>query len=83
MAWALHVYTVDPGDHTVKVEHIFYGLTKAEAEDYYKEHLDSCNYFRPAETEGRNVQEWEEIDEEDIPEMDIDGEDEEEGEEEP
>jgi hypothetical protein len=72
MAWALHVYTVDPGDDTVKVEHIFYGLTRAEAQDYYGEHLKSCNYFRPAEEEGRNVEEWVEIEEDEIPELDLD-----------
>lgn len=28
MAWALHVYIINPDDEQIYVEHIFYGETK-------------------------------------------------------
>jgi hypothetical protein len=57
MAWALHACIVDPGDGEIKVEHIFYGETEEECDDYYQEHLGTCSYFRGAE-HGDKVISW-------------------------
>ena len=59
MAWAKHVYIINPEDEEIFVEHIFYGDTKDEAEQVEKEHLGSCEYFRAAEQEGRTDSWWE------------------------
>jgi hypothetical protein len=67
MAFALEVFIIDGGDQTIKVAHTFYGLTEAEVETYKREHLSSCDYFRSAMSEGRVIEELEEIDEDDLP----------------
>ena len=69
MAFALHIDIVDPGDGTIKVTHTFWGLTRGEVQTYKREHLGSCEYFLAAEQEGRTVEELEEVDEEDLPEV--------------
>lgn len=67
MAYALHVYIINPDDEEIYVEHIFYGENKDAAEQVKKEHLGSCEYFRAAEAEGRTDEWGEEIREEDLP----------------
>lgn len=61
MAWAYHVYIVNPDDLEIYVEHIFYGHTKNECTQVRDEHLGSCAYFKAAEDEGRTDGKWEEI----------------------
>jgi hypothetical protein len=72
MAYALHVYIVNPDDEEIYVEHIFYGETQADARHVKKEHLESCEYFRKAEAEGRTDEEMLEIEDEDWPQIDED-----------
>lgn len=69
MAFALHIDIVDPGDGAIKVSHTFWGLTRREAETYKREHLGSCEYFRAAEQEGRTIEELELIDDDELPEV--------------
>jgi hypothetical protein len=69
MAFALHIDIIDPGDGTIKVSHTFWGLTQREVETYKREHLGSCEYFRAAEQEGRTLEELEEVDEDELPEV--------------
>lgn len=76
MAWANHVYIINPDDECVYVEHIFYGDTKAEAETVKQKHLGSCEYFKAAQNEGRTDEWWDEIPVEDLPS--VEGADEEE-----
>lgn len=73
MAFALYIDIVDPGDNTIKVSHTFWGVTKGEVFTYKREHLGSCEYFRAAEQEGRTIEDLEEIDESDLPEVEVDG----------
>jgi hypothetical protein len=82
MAYALEVLIIDKGDKTIKVAHTFYGVTEREVLTYKREHLQSCEYFRAAEKDGRVIEELERIDEEDLPDPDDYAEDEEEEEEE-
>lgn len=70
MAFALEVAIVDGGDETIKVVHTFYGLTEDECRTYFKEHLETCDYFRSAKRDGRLLEDLEEIDDDDLPEMD-------------
>jgi hypothetical protein len=77
MAWAYHIYRVDPGRDFIAVEHIFYGHTKAECLAEFRAHLGACSGLNAAEEESRIEEEWEEIDLEQIPVPD-DEEDEEE-----
>jgi hypothetical protein len=67
MAYALEVLIVDGGDQTIKVAHIFYGLTEKECRIYYREHLGSCEYFKAAHAEGRVIEELEHVDNDDLP----------------
>ena len=67
MAWALHVYIVNPDDEQILVEHIFYGETKDDAEQVKEEHLGTCSYFKAAEEEDRTDQKFVEIDDEEWP----------------
>jgi hypothetical protein len=77
-AWEYHVYLIEPGNDYIPVEHIFYGFTKKECLDRYKAHQDVCGSFGPAVREGRTDDEWVEIDEDDLPTVDDDEDDEEE-----
>ena len=61
MAWAYHVYIVNPDDEEIYVEHIFYGETKQDCTHVRDEHLGSCAYYKTAEDEGRTDDKWEEI----------------------
>jgi hypothetical protein len=72
MAYVLEVHIVDAGDNTIKVSHMFWGLTVAEVREYFREHLASCEYFRAAHKEGRVIQELEEIDDDELPDADLD-----------
>jgi len=67
MAWAYHIYRIDPGRDIIAVEHIFYGHTKAECIQEFNEHLRACSGLCAAENEERIEEEWEEIDPEQIP----------------
>lgn len=75
MAFALHIDIIDGGDETIKVSHTFWGLTRGEVLTYKREHLGSCEYFRSAEQEGRTIEDLEEIDESDLPEVELEEED--------
>lgn len=72
MAYALEIAVVDAGDRTIKVVHTFYGLSEREVRSYKREHEASCEYFRAAVKEGRTIEELEEIDDEDLPEVEVD-----------
>lgn len=61
MAWAYHVYLVDPTLDHVPIEHIFYGHTKEECTKRFEAHQDVCGSFGPAIDEGRYDDEWKEI----------------------
>jgi hypothetical protein len=67
MAWAYHIYRVDPGEDIIRVEHIFYGRTKAECIAEFHRHLGACSGLNAAEDEDRIEEEWEEIDPGQIP----------------
>jgi hypothetical protein len=67
MAYKLEIDIVDAGDETIKVTHIFWGVTEQEVETYKREHLGSCEYFKAAEREGRTIEEMEEIDTDELP----------------
>ena len=66
-ACLLEIAIIDAGDDTIKVVHQFYGLTKKEVETYKKHHLETCDYFRSAEKDGRTVETLEEIDAGELP----------------
>ncbi len=69
MVFILEVLIIDAGDRTIKVGHNFYGETEKECETYKREHLESCEYFRSAQREGRLIEElWELDDDEHLPE---------------
>jgi hypothetical protein len=70
MAFALEVQIIDAGDSTIKVAHVFYGMTERECRTYMREHQQSCEYFAAAVKDGRTIEELEEIDDEDLPEAD-------------
>lgn len=61
MATALHSFIKENG--RVIVSHTFYGKTEGEAEKWKKHHLESCEYYRAAEKEGRTLEVTEELDE--------------------
>lgn len=68
MAYILRVYIIDPGDQTIKVEHVFYGLTEEEVDTYYREHIGNCEYFAAAEKEDRIIEVIEpDVDVDDLP----------------
>lgn len=69
MAYKLEISIIDGGDNTIKVVHIFYGVTLAEVETYKREHMASCDYFRSAVKDGRVIEEVEEIEEDELPEV--------------
>ena len=71
-AYKLEIDIIDAGDDTIKVTHIFWGTTEQEVETYKREHLASCDYFRSAEKEHRVIEELEEIDEDELPEVEVD-----------
>jgi hypothetical protein len=77
MAYQLTVWIVNPDDEKIYVEHNFFGETKADAEHVKREHLESCEYFRAAQAEGRTVESGEEIESSDWPEVEGDDKDEE------
>jgi hypothetical protein len=68
MAYLLEVAIIDGGDETIKVVHQFYGESEEEVQTYKREHLSSCSYFKSAETDGRTVENLEEIEEDELPE---------------
>ncbi len=72
MAIKITVDVVDPGDETIKVSHIFWGKDEAEARTYFTEHLASCDYFAAAAEDGRLIEEIEEIDDDELPEVETD-----------
>jgi len=63
----LEVAIIDAGDQTIKVVHQFYGTSVKEVETYKREHLESCDYFRSAEHDGRTLEAIEEIDVDELP----------------
>lgn len=69
MAIKITVDVVDPGDETIKVSHIFWGKSEHEARTYFTEHLASCEYFAAAAEDGRLIEEVEEIDDDELPEV--------------
>jgi hypothetical protein len=80
VAFILKVYVIDAGDKTIKVGHEFYGLTEAEVDTYYREHVGSCEYFKAAVAENRVIEELEEVDDDELPDAaDLEMEEEDEG----
>jgi hypothetical protein len=78
MAYAYHIYRVDDDEDIIRVEHIFYGRTKAECLTEYNAHLEACTGLNAAEQEGRIEEEWEELSESELPVPNGDAEDDEE-----
>lgn len=66
-AYRLEVYIVDPGDKKIHVVHSFYGKDRAEAEKMKAHHLETCEYFRHAETSGFTDERGESIPESEWP----------------
>jgi len=64
MPQALYSFIQENG--RVIVGHIFFGKDEAEAEKWKKHHLESCEYFRAANREGRTIEFSAELD--DLPE---------------
>ena len=75
MAYCLEIAIIDGGDRTIKVVHQFFGYSRREVETYKREHLGSCEYFRSAETQGRTLEELEELDDDELPTKEDYGED--------
>jgi hypothetical protein len=69
MPYALEVSIIDAGDNTIKVVHTFYGVTEEEVRTYYREHTHSCEYFKSAVKDGRVIEELDEIDDDELPEV--------------
>jgi hypothetical protein len=78
MAYKIVVDIVDPGDGEIKVTHTFWGHTEKEARTNYTHHLAACDYFQANAEEGNLIEEEYEIDEDEIPTAEIEGEEEEE-----
>jgi len=78
MAYALNVDVIDAGDGTIKVTHTFWGLTEKEAREYLREHQGHCEYFAAAMRTGRTIEELEKIDDEELPAVEDDDEEEDE-----
>jgi hypothetical protein len=72
LAWKIEIDIIDGGDKTIKVTHIFWGTTLEEAETYKREHTGSCEYFKAAVQAGRVIEEIEEIDDDELPEVEED-----------
>lgn len=72
MAYKLTVFIVNPDDEQIYVEHNFYGETKADAEHVKREHLESCEYFRAAQADGRTIEEGEDISSDEWPAIEED-----------
>lgn len=70
MAYELEVLIIDAGDGTIKVSHSFFGETEEEVRTYYREHMQSCEYFKAAVSEGRAIEELEEIEDDELPDPD-------------
>ena len=77
MAWAYHVYLVNPEIPFSPIRHTFYGYTKEECKVRFQEHQEVCTNFGPAIAQERFSDEWEEIEEDDLPWIDDDEEDDE------
>ena len=71
MATAIYVDIVDE-DGTVKVSHVFWGETEAEARNHYEEHAGECAYFRAAIDDDRVIEDVDKHAER--PEVEIEGE---------
>lgn len=67
MAYAYHIYRVDPTSEIIRVEHVFYGFTKAECIKEFHAHLHACSGLNLAEDEGRIEEHWEELADSDLP----------------
>jgi hypothetical protein len=52
MAYAIHAYAIGE-DGEIRVKHIFYGRTEAEADEHFREHVKGCPMFGPADHDGR------------------------------
>ncbi len=69
MPTELNSFIKEPGrGGKILVRHCFYGETAEEAEKWKRHHLESCEYFRAAEKEGRTIDIPVEVDE--LPEFD-------------
>jgi hypothetical protein len=67
MPTALHSFIQENG--RVLVAHTFFGKDEAEAKKWREHHLESCDYFRAAVSEGRTIEITEELDELPEPEL--------------
>jgi hypothetical protein len=81
MAYAYHVYLVDPTEDYIPVEHIFYGRTKQECTDRFMAHQAVCKSFGPAVAEGRFDDLWEQIEASALPRVEEEDDDEDDDEE--
>jgi len=52
MAYAIHAYAIGE-DGEIRVQHIFYGRTEAEADEHFRAHVKACPMFGPADQDGR------------------------------
>ena len=62
MAYALHAYAITK-EGKIPVEHIFYGETEGEADKHFRDHVNACPYFGPADREHRMITYVEKVDE--------------------
>lgn len=67
MAYAYHVYLVDPSLPYAPLRHTFYGETKEQCLERFEAHQSVCESFGPAVAEDRISDAWEEIPEGQLP----------------
>lgn len=65
----LEVLIRDGGDNTIKVGHEFFGTSEEEVRTYYREHVESCEYFKSAVQQGRAIESLEEVSEDELPDV--------------
>ena len=67
MAWAYHIYMVDPDSDIIQVEHVFYARSKAECIVKFEDHLGGCTALAADEDADRIEEEWEYLTENELP----------------
>lgn len=76
MPFALTVDIVDHRDGEIHATYTFWGQTAVQARSRMREHEQGSSLFAAAVREGRTFEEIEEINEEDLPEVEDDDEEE-------
>lgn len=76
MAYAYHIYEIDDESDIIRVEHIFYGRTKADCQVEHDAHSATCPSLAAAVNDDRIEEEWESLDENELPRPNEDDEEE-------